>query len=210
MFHVKHRPTPWPFLHGGDELDRYAQWLSGPGVERGLIGPRETDRIWDRHILNCAVVEALVAPGSVVVDVGSGAGLPGLVLALVRPDLMVHLVEPMIRRTEFLSEVIEDIGVGDRLEVHRARAQDVVGSVSGDVVTARAVMSLDRLVPLCAPLVRPGGVILALKGARAADELRSARSALERHGFFHPQILTLGEGIVAPPTTVVSLAGTIP
>ena len=187
-------------------MSEYVRWLVGAGAERGLIGPREVARIWDRHILNCAVVESAVPRGAVVVDVGSGAGLPGIVLALVRSDLVVHLVEPMARRTQFLSEVVEDLGVGDRIVVHRGRAQDVVGEVVGDVVTARAVASLDRLVQMCVPLMRRGGEILALKGARAADEVEAARRVLTRHGFDEPVILECGSGIVSPQTTVVRLA----
>lgn len=202
---IQSPPASWPFADGAEQMSAYVRWLAGPGVERGLIGPRETARIWERHILNCAVVETAVPRGSVVVDVGSGAGLPGIVLALVRPDLVVHLVEPMGRRSQFLTEVVEDLGVDARIVVHRGRAQDVVGEVVGDVVTARALVSLDRLVPMCVPLMRRGGQILAVKGARAAAEVEAARRVLARHGFGDPEIVRCGEGIVSPPTTLVRL-----
>ncbi len=201
-------PTPFPFVVGAAELDRYADWLCGVGVERGLLGPRETARIWDRHILNCAVVESAIPADSVVADVGSGAGLPGLVLALVRPDLSVHLIEPMVRRTAFLDEVVADLDLGRRVTVHRARAEELAGKVQAHVVTARAVVSLERLVPLCVPLMKNGGEILAIKGARAGTEIESAREVLGQFGFAPPEILTLGVGAIATPTTVIRLSRT--
>ena len=201
-------PTPFPFAHGAADLDRYADWLCGVGVERGLLGPRERARIWERHILNCAVVGSAISADSVVVDVGSGAGLPGIVLALVRPDLSVHLVEPMARRTEFLDEVVADLDLGRRVTVHRARAEELAGTIKADVVTARAVVGLDRLVPLCVPLMKKGGAILAIKGARAATEIDSARKVLGQFGLVPPEILTCGVGVVATPTTVIRLSRT--
>jgi 16S rRNA (guanine527-N7)-methyltransferase len=160
----------------------YARRLGTDGVVRGLIGPREADRIWDRHLLNCAAVGDLVPSGASVTDVGSGAGLPGIVLAVARPDLTVVLVESLARRTDFLTEVVTDLGL-DNVSVVRIRAEDAVGTVrAADVVTARAVAPLDRLATWCLPLTRVGGRLLALKGATAADEARSGGSARKRSG----------------------------
>jgi 16S rRNA (guanine527-N7)-methyltransferase len=183
----------------------YARRLATDGVVRGLIGPRETERIWDRHLLNCAVVSELVPPEASVADVGSGAGLPGIVLALARPDLTVVLVEPLARRATFLSEVVSDLGL-TQVSVVRARAEEAVGSVSpADVVTARAVAPLDRLAAWCLPLARVGGRLLALKGATAADEVAAHRDAIVRLGGGEPVIRTCGEGLLAAPTTVVEV-----
>lgn len=165
----------------GDRFDiarRYAEHLAGSGAERGLVGPREGSRLWSRHLVNCALVAPLVPHGSSVVDVGSGAGLPGLVLAIARPDLSVTLVEPLLRRATWLEEVVDDLGLDVR--VLRARAQEC--GVQADVVTARAVAALEKLMSLCVPLVRPGGQLLALKGASADEELLRAEPALSRRG----------------------------
>lgn len=180
-------------------VDRYLQWLAGAGVERGLLGPRETDRLWQRHILNCAAISPLIAPESTVVDVGSGAGLPGLVLALARPDLELVLVESMSRRTAFLEEVITDLGL-DRVVVRRARAEELRGgALAADVVTARAVAPIDRLVRWALPLLAPTGVVLAIKGETAAEEVTKSWPLLARSGFaegvlfsVHPQLASVG------------------
>ncbi|MGC9667008.1 16S rRNA (guanine(527)-N(7))-methyltransferase RsmG [Planosporangium sp. 12N6] len=183
----------------------YARRLATDGVVRGLIGPRETERIWDRHLLNCAVVGELVPSGSLVTDVGSGAGLPGLVLAIARPDLTVVLVEPLARRTAFLSEVVSDLGLG-HVVVERARAEDAVATVSpADVVTARAVAPLDRLAAWCLPLARVGGRLLALKGATAAEEIEAYGDAVTRLGGGTPEIRSCGVEVLAAPTTVVEV-----
>lgn len=169
--------------------ETYAQLLAGAGVERGLVGPREPSRIWDRHLLNCAALTPLLPLGARVVDVGSGAGLPGIALAIRRPDLYVDLVESLRRRTDFLAEVIAALGLGDRVRVVRGRVEDadIVATVgSADWVTARALAPLDRLVAWCLPLLRPGGSLLALKGDRAADELAA-----------HAEAVRLGGGIGA-------------
>ncbi|HEX9034860.1 MAG TPA: 16S rRNA (guanine(527)-N(7))-methyltransferase RsmG, partial [Streptosporangiaceae bacterium] len=146
----------------------YADLLAGPGVERGLIGPGETGRIWDRHLLNCAVVAELVPSPCALADLGSGAGLPGIVLAIVLPEVRVILVEPMARRTIFLAECADRLGLAN-VEIRRGRAQELAGQVEADVVTARAVASLDRLAILAAGLARPGGTVLAIKGATARE-----------------------------------------
>jgi len=182
-------------------LGRYAELLVTDGVVRGLIGPREVGRLWSRHLANCAVLEELVPEGAVVADVGSGAGLPGLPLALVRPDVRVVLVEPLLRRATFLGEAVDALGIGDRVEVLRGRAEDQTLAV--DVVTARAVAPLDRLAGWTLPLARVGGTLLALKGEGAADEVSASQAALERLGGGHAEVLTCGAGVVEPPTTVV-------
>jgi 16S rRNA (guanine527-N7)-methyltransferase len=159
---------------------RYAQWLAGAGVERGLIGPHETDRLWDRHLLNCVAAAALIPPGSSVVDLGSGAGLPGIVLAIARPDLTVTLVEPMQRRAVFLEVVVADLGL-DTVAVRRARAEDLkTPRLDADVVSARAVAPINRLAALAAPLLRVGGQLLALKGAGIVDELGAGWASVRR------------------------------
>lgn len=186
----------------GDRLalaTRYAAWLAGAGVERGLVGPRETARLWDRHLLNCAAIGVLIPPGATVVDIGSGAGLPGVPLAIARPDLTVVLVESMLRRTAFLSEVVADLGL-DGVSVRRARAEELVSSRSGrstsalplaDVVTARAVAPIDKLAGWGLPLADERGVVLALKGAGAADEVSTAWSSLQRSGVAEARLMAL-------------------
>ena len=184
-------------------LGRYAELLATDGVVRGLIGPREVARLWSRHLANCAVLEELVPAGSLVADVGSGAGLPGLPLALVRPDLRVVLVEPLLRRATFLGEAVTALGLDDRVEVVRGRAEEQ--SLAVDVVTARAVAPLDRLAGWTLPLARVGGILLALKGDGAADEVAASAAALERLGGGQIEVLTCGAGVVEPPTTVVKV-----
>lgn len=182
------------------ELERY---LAGPGIERGLIGPREADRLWDRHILNCAVVAwdpDLLPQGSTVVDVGSGAGLPGVVWALCRPDLQVTLVESLQRRTTFLTELVDHLDLDARVDIVRARAEEVTDR-RFDIATARAVAPLPRLLPWLAPLTT--GSIVALKGRTAADEVAAAATTAQRLGLGPAEILTVGAGTADPPTTVV-------
>jgi 16S rRNA (guanine527-N7)-methyltransferase len=189
----------------GDNLPlarRYAELLAGPGVERGLIGPREVDRIWTRHLLNCAVIEAAVPSDAEVLDIGSGAGLPGLVLAIVRPDLRVELVEPMERRTAFLHEVVAELGLTG-VTVTRARGSELTRHC--DVVTARAVAPLRRLAPEALALVRPGGRLLAMKGQNAQTELQDARAAIEGAGGAPAQLLLFGVDLLEVPTTVVAI-----
>jgi len=191
------------YPHAAAGLERYARLLSTDGVVRGLIGPREVGRLWSRHVANCAVLEELVAPGAVVADVGSGAGLPGLPLALVRPDLSVVLVEPLLRRATFLTEAVDALGLGDRVQVVRGRGEDVRLDV--DVVTARAVAPLDRLAGVTLPLVHVGGVLLALKGEGALEEVEASAAALEKVGGGRAEVLACGVGLVDPPTTVVRI-----
>jgi 16S rRNA (guanine527-N7)-methyltransferase len=196
----------------GDRIslaERYAELLTTDAVVRGLIGPREAPRIWERHLLNCAVVADLIPVGASVVDVGSGAGLPGMVLAVARPDLTVTLVEPLARRTAFLTEAVAALGL-DRTTVVRARAEECVGKLPGaDVVTARAVAPLDRLVDWCLPLAAAGGRLLALKGASADAELTDLLSghaaALARLGAGAAVVRSCGDGLLEEPTTVVEI-----
>jgi 16S rRNA (guanine527-N7)-methyltransferase len=185
------------------EAVRYAELLADAGVKRGLIGPREVPRLWERHLLNCAVLSEVVPEGVTVCDVGSGAGLPGIPLALVRPDLKITLLEPLLRRTNFLQEVVELLGL-DHVTVVRGRAEEMLGKITPvHVVTARAVAPLDRLAGWGVPLLRPYGEMLALKGDTAQEEIDGARAALSRLGVVEASVLHVGEGIVDPLTTVV-------
>ena len=182
---------------------RYAQLLAEAGVQRGLIGPREVPRLWERHLLNCAVLSEIVPEEVTVCDVGSGAGLPGIPLALVREDLKITLLEPLLRRTNFLTEVVELLGL-DHVTVVRGRAEEVMGKMPAvHVVTARAVAPLDRLAGWGIPLLRPYGEMLALKGDAAENELKSASAALSKLGAVATSIVHVGEGIVEPRSTVV-------
>ncbi|MEU1007101.1 16S rRNA (guanine(527)-N(7))-methyltransferase RsmG [Streptomyces sp. NPDC005890] len=182
---------------------RYAELLAEAGVQRGLIGPREVPRLWERHLLNCAVLSEAVPEGVTVCDVGSGAGLPGIPLALVRDDLNITLLEPLLRRTNFLTEVVELLGL-DHVTVVRGRAEEVLGKLPPvHVVTARAVAPLDRLAAWGIPLLRPYGEMLALKGDTAEAELKAAATALSKLGAVETSILHVGEGVVDPLSTVV-------
>jgi 16S rRNA (guanine527-N7)-methyltransferase len=201
-------PEPAARLVFGERLPlarRYAELLATEGVVRGLIGPREAPRLWERHLLNCAVVEELIPHGSAVTDVGSGAGLPGVVLAVARPDLTVTLIEPMARRTAFLSEVVEALDLAATVQVVRARAEEYSGPPAG-VVTARAVAALDRLAAWCLPLVATGGRLLAFKGESAAEEIEAHRGTVARLGGGAPVIRQCGAGVVDPPATIVEIA----
>lgn len=183
---------------------RYADLLAGPGVERGLLGPREVERLWDRHILNSAAVAELIEPGARVIDIGSGAGLPGLALAIARPDLAVTLVEPMQRRADFLNEAVAALGV--QAEVVRGRAEEVAvrARIAGaDVVVSRAVADLEKLARWSLPLLRPGGRMMALKGERAAEEIADHGRAMAALGAVGVEVVQCGAAYLSPPTTVV-------
>ena len=182
----------------------FASLLATHGVERGLIGPREVPRLWERHLLNCGVLAALVPGDAAVVDIGSGAGLPGLVIAMLRPQVRMTLLEPMLRRTTFLGECISALGLG-HVTVCRGRAEDMAGVIRADVATTRAVAPLGRLAELSAELVCPGGTILALKGDHAQAELDQAAPVLRRLGTRSAEVLKVGHGIVEPPATVVRI-----
>jgi 16S rRNA (guanine527-N7)-methyltransferase len=211
MFHVKHGEAPPapPAAAAvfGDRLDlaaEYAAILSGAGIERGLIGPGEVERLWDRHILNSAAIGELVTAGERIADVGSGAGLPGIPLALVRSDVSVILVEPLLRRADFLSEAVELLGLP--VTVIRGRAEeravrDAAGEI--DVVTSRAVAALDKLTRWCLPLLQPGGRMLAMKGERAASEIEKHRRAMGSLGAVDVKVMECGVNYLTPPATVV-------
>lgn len=185
--------------------ERYVELLATAGVERGLIGPREAPRLWERHVLNCLALTSLVAPKASVADLGSGAGLPGLVLAIGRPDLMVTLVEPLQRRTIFLDEVIDELGLRD-VRVVRGRAEDLHGRERFEVVTARALAPLGRLVGWGMPLVATDGVLLAMKGSSAAEEIATAAKELRKGRCAPPEILRVTGPDGSSTATVVRVA----
>jgi 16S rRNA (guanine527-N7)-methyltransferase len=185
--------------------ERYAGWLAGDGVVRGLIGPREAPRLWDRHLVNCALLAELIPTDATVCDIGSGAGLPGLVLAIARPDVQVTLVEPLLRRTTFLEEVcaaLAPYGL-DNVTVVRGRAEALHGEQTFDVVTARALAPLERLLGWCMPLVAPHGALVAMKGSSVDEEIEAAAPVLEQLRCATPEVLELGGGLLDQPTRVV-------
>lgn len=191
-----------------DLLAQFADLLAGPGVERGLIGPREVPRLWERHLLNCAVVadpaEGLVPEGALAGDIGSGAGLPGLVWAIARPDLRMVLVEPLLRRSTFLEEAVQSLGLSDRVLVWRGRAEEGPSTLPPmDVVTARAVAPLSRLLGWTIPLLRPAGHLVALKGGSAETEVADAAAEIQEWDLQDVQVRLVGAGQVDPPTTVI-------
>lgn len=207
---MKHGVAPPPpsvaevFGEQTDNAVAYAHRLATDGVERGLIGPREVDRLWERHLLNSAVVAELLGPTERVVDVGSGAGLPGIPLALARPDLRMTLVEPMQRRVAFLAEVVEALTLN--VEIVRGRAEDravVQRAGEADAVVSRAVAPLDRLGRWCAPLLRDGGRMIALKGERAAAEVAAHGAALHALGLHDVRVVRCGVDVLEPAATVV-------
>ena len=183
-------------------LNRYVDILRSTGVEWGLLGPREADRLWDRHILNCAALNELIATDRTVADVGSGAGLPGIPLALLRPDLQLTLIEPLLRRSTFLTQTVEELGLGARVQVIRSRAED--HHQTYDIVVARALAPLDRLIGWCSPLRSPNGIILALKGSSAANELMAADTEM-RAAHLNGEVVMAQAHPDAEPATVVRL-----
>jgi len=189
--------------------EQYAGLLATDGVVRGLIGPREAPRLWDRHLVNCAVVERLIPAEATVCDIGTGAGLPGLVLAIARPDLRITLVEPLLRRTTFLEEAVDRLGL-ERVEVIRARAEELHGRREFQVVTSRAVAPLGRLLDWSMPLVQQGGCLLAMKGASAAEEVEAAREQLAARAAGTVEVLSVGADLIDPPTTVLRVESTGP
>jgi 16S rRNA (guanine527-N7)-methyltransferase len=211
MFHVKHgqvsaAPPAAAALFGSrlDQAQRYAQFLAGAGVERGLLGPREMDRLWDRHILNSAAMAELFDADERVADIGSGAGLPGIPLALARPDLRLTLIEPLLRRSEFLREVVDDLGL--EITIVRGRAEDrsvrqQVGEM--DAVVSRAVASLDKLTKWSVPLLRRDGRMVAMKGERAEEEIREHRRVMASLGAVDVRVMRCGADYLDPPATAV-------
>lgn len=189
----------------GEHIDRarqFTQALAVHGEERGLIGPLEPPRLWTRHILNSAVAAPLFTPGARVGDIGSGAGLPGLVLAIARPDVQWVLIEPMERRVAWLQEQTDALGL-DNVEVLRARGEDWKQGPVLDAVTARAVSALKTLIPLTAPLLRPGGQLVLLKGANAAKEIEAAEKVIRKYRLNDVRVEIVGEGLISEPTRVI-------
>lgn len=182
--------------------EAYAGWLVGAGIERGLLGPREADRVWERHLLNCASIVGMLPAGATVADIGSGAGLPGIPLAIARPDLRVTLIEPLLRRATFLEEVRADLGLD--VQVRRARAEEVTDQF--DVLVSRAVAPLDRLARWCAPLLAPGGLLLAIKGSSAAEEVAQHRTLLGNLGLRDVSVVSVVDAM-GEITRVVSARG---
>jgi 16S rRNA (guanine527-N7)-methyltransferase len=226
MFHVKHDGPGEPATDGGPAdagecgpapaaaaavfgerlglAERYAQLLASAGVERGLLGPREVDRIWDRHLLNSAAIAELLDRGERIIDIGSGAGLPGIPLAIARPDLQVVLLEPLLRRCEFLTEVVNELGLG--VEVVRGRAEELwVRNRFGerDAAVSRAVAALDKLTKWSLPLLRSGGRMLAIKGERAPEEVEEHRRGMAASGAVDVRVMQCGANYLRPPATVV-------
>ena len=210
MFHVKHASVGAQVDAAaifGARLDiarRYAELLAGAGVERGLLGPREVDRLWDRHLLNSVAVQELLDPGDRVIDIGSGAGLPGIPLAIARPDLEVVLLEPLLRRSEFLSEAVAQLGLS--VEVVRGRAEEpwVRDQFGGrDAAVSRAVAALDRLTKWSMPLLRADGRMVAIKGKSAPDEVEAHRRVMAASGAVDVRVVTCGANYLRPPATVV-------
>lgn len=197
MFHVKHsdieaEPESVVRLCGehAESLRAFAAHIAQYGEELGLVGPRELDRLWTRHIVNSAVLSPLLSPGSLA-DIGSGAGFPGLVVAVMRPDITCYLIEPLGRRATWLEEEGARLGLSN-VRVVAKRAEDVVGEVRVDQVTARAVSALTTLIPLVVPLVSPGGELLLMKGARVDNEIRDAASVMVRCGLVNPRVQITG------------------
>ncbi|GGR44866.1 ribosomal RNA small subunit methyltransferase G [Nocardioides luteus] len=189
--------------------EKYAAWLADAGVVRGLIGPREVPRLWDRHILNCAVLGEVIPHGVTVADIGSGAGLPGIVLAIARPDLQITLIEPLLRRTTFLEEVSEDLGL-DNVTVLRGRADAFHGELGFDVVTSRAVAGLEKLLDWSLPLVVPTGALVAMKGSSIEREIEEAAPALKKWGCAPPTVSELGVDVLETTTVAVRVVWSDP
>lgn len=183
--------------------------LATEGVLRGLIGPREAPRLWERHLVNCALLGEAIPEEADVCDIGSGAGLPGLVLAIARPDLSLTLVEPLLRRTTFLAEVVAELEL-TQVEVVRARAEELHGKREFGVVTSRAVAPLDRLLTWSMPLVRRGGALVAMKGSSVQEEIDAAAKELKKYGGGAVSVAEYSTDGFVPTTTVLRVEATQP
>lgn len=188
---------------------QYADLLVTTGITHGLLGPREAPKVWERHIVNCAMAESLLPHRTRLIDIGSGAGLPGVALAIARPDLKVTLVEPLARRTDWLQKTIDDLGLS-QVTVHRARAEDLAGLIQAPVVTARAVAKIEQLVKWSWPLLPDGGRLLALKGQSAAEELAEAQARIGQLGVQSSAVRSLGVDVLDPPVRVVEIVRSAP
>jgi 16S rRNA (guanine527-N7)-methyltransferase len=202
MFHVEHEPAVAGqiFDTGIDKVRAYAAALVRDGETLGLLGPREYPRLWTRHILNSAVVAELVPAGATVADVGSGAGLPGIPMAIAQPEAQFTLIEPMERRSTWLKEQVDELGLTN-VKVLRARAEEV-GEVF-DIVTARAVKALPQLLQMCVPMTKNGGEIIALKGEKAAEEIEDSKRLVKKLKLESFEIVLTGAQFLAEPTRVV-------
>lgn len=222
LFHVKQAKSFDPGQVGqppraaaeiyGERLpiaEHYAHLLATTGIDHGLLGPREAPKIWERHIVNCAIMESLLPHRARVIDIGSGAGLPGLALAIARPDLRISLVEPLARRTTWLEQAVGELGLS-HVTVHRARAESMVGLIKAEVVTARAVARLDQLVAWAWPLLPDSGRLLAVKGQSATQELVDTRARIEVMGCSRAEVHVLGEGLIDPPVRIVEVLRSLP
>ena len=183
---------------------QFVEILADTGVSHGLIGPREVPRLWERHVLNCAVIEDAFPQGAKLIDVGSGAGLPGVALAIARSDLDIHLVEPMQRRTEWLTATVTDLGL-ENVTVHRGRAEEFVGVLSAPWVTARAVARIAKLARWCVPLLDGRGSVIARKGRSAQEELDADRRELNKLGLVEAAITSHGATVLDEPTLTLDL-----
>lgn len=181
----------------------YHDSLATTAAERGFIGPKEVPRLWSRHVLNCAVIAEAFGEGEKVADIGSGAGLPGIPLAIARPDLSVTLIEPLLKRSTYLREVTEELGL-DNVTVVRGRAEEQKKKLY-DAVTSRAVAPLGKLAGWSLPLVRPGGSMVAMKGASVAEELERDAKIIAKAGGVDAEIFAVGEGVLEQPTTLIRI-----
>lgn len=205
-------PPPSALEVFGDRLplaSRYVQFLASAGLERGLMGPRERPRLWDRHVLNSAAAASQLSDSEAVVDIGSGAGLPGIPLALARPDLEITLVEPLLRRVTFLEEIIGELGIDVRVVRGRAEEKSIIADAGdADVVTSRAVAPLAKLAGWSAPLLKVGGRMVALKGDSALEEVERDRAALDKLGFKDIHVETVSAPDAEPTRLVIGTLAT--
>ncbi len=192
------------YPEAANQLQQFHDLLAVEGPIRGLIGPNEVAKLWDRHIGNSLVLESLLPEGCSLIDIGTGAGLPGIPIAIARPDLEIHLVEPMQRRIEFLELAVAKLGLSNT-QIHRARAEQLHGQLVADLVTARAVASVKELIEWCEPLLNSHGRLVLLKGDKAEIELKAAKPTMHKHGLVLDDIVLLGEDLLIEPTRAVVL-----
>jgi 16S rRNA (guanine527-N7)-methyltransferase len=192
------------YPEAANQLQQFHDLLAVEGPIRGLLGPKEVEKLWDRHIGNSLVLESLLPEGCSLIDIGTGAGLPGIPIAIARPDLEIHLVEPMQRRIEFLELAVAKLGLSNT-QIHRARAEQLHGQLVADLVTARAVASVKDLIQWCEPLLNSHGRLVLLKGEKAEIELKEAKPTMHKHGLVLDDIVLLGQDLLIEPTRAVVL-----